>query len=93
MTRDFESEDEGKRVETADGDVVGTVGRASGSSARIKPDNIEHGSIITAWNTWESSTLTISIDSPVIRARAWYRQFREIDPSVALYNVEQAITQ
>jgi hypothetical protein len=38
MPRDFESDDKGKRVVTADGDVVGTVDRTSGGSAHIKPD-------------------------------------------------------
>lgn len=38
MVRNFKSEDKGKRVVTADGDMVGTVDRASGSSAHIKPD-------------------------------------------------------
>ena len=39
MVRNFESDDEGKRVVTADGDMIGTVERASGSSAHIKPEN------------------------------------------------------
>jgi hypothetical protein len=38
MVRDFKSDDKGKRVVTADGDMVGTVERASGSSAHIKPE-------------------------------------------------------
>lgn len=39
MARNFKSEDEGKSVMTADGDMVGTVDRVSGSTAHIKPDN------------------------------------------------------
>jgi flavin-dependent dehydrogenase len=38
MPRDFESEDEGKRVVTADGDAVGTVESTSGSAAMITAD-------------------------------------------------------
>lgn len=38
MVRDFKSEDKDKKVVTADGDMVGTVERASGSSAHIEPD-------------------------------------------------------
>lgn len=38
MVRDFKSEDKGKKVVTADGDIVGTVERASGSSAHVEPD-------------------------------------------------------
>lgn len=38
MARNFRSEDEEKRVVTADGDMVGTVDRVSGSSAHIKVD-------------------------------------------------------
>lgn len=37
MARDFESDDEGKRVVTSDGDEVGTIERASGSTAHVKP--------------------------------------------------------
>lgn len=39
MARNFESKDEGKRVVTADGDMVGMIERASGSSAHVKPDS------------------------------------------------------
>ena len=38
MVRNFESQDEGKKVMTADGDMVGTVDTASGSTAHIKAD-------------------------------------------------------
>jgi hypothetical protein len=38
MVRDFKSEDEGKRVLTADGKMVGRVERVSGSSAHVEPD-------------------------------------------------------
>ncbi len=38
MARNFQSEDEGKSVVTADGDMVGTVDSVSGSTAHIKPD-------------------------------------------------------
>ncbi|MFB6142826.1 MAG: hypothetical protein ABEJ30_05730 [Halorientalis sp.] len=38
MPRDFRAEDEGKRVVTADGDTVGMVDRASGTTARIRAD-------------------------------------------------------
>lgn len=38
MVRDFKSEDKGKEVVTADGDMVGTIQRASGSSAHVEPD-------------------------------------------------------
>lgn len=37
MTRNFRSEDEGKRVVTADGDEIGTIEQASGSMAHVKP--------------------------------------------------------
>lgn len=37
MVRDFESSDEGMEVFTADGDMVGTVDSASGSTAHIRP--------------------------------------------------------
>jgi hypothetical protein len=39
MVRNFEADDKGKRVVTADGDMVGTVERVSGSSAHIEPEN------------------------------------------------------
>jgi hypothetical protein len=38
MVRNFNSEDEGKRVVTADGDMIGTVKQTSGSSAHVEPD-------------------------------------------------------
>lgn len=38
MVRDFKSDDKGKEVMTADGDMVGTIDRASGSTAHVKPD-------------------------------------------------------
>ena len=38
MARDFNSEDEGKRVVTADGDTIGTIEQASGASAHVAPD-------------------------------------------------------
>lgn len=37
MVRDFRSEDEGKSVMTADGDMVGTVDSIAGSAAHVKP--------------------------------------------------------
>lgn len=37
MARNFKSSDEGMDVFTADGDHVGTVERASGATAHIKP--------------------------------------------------------
>jgi len=37
MTRNFRSEDEGKRVVTADGDEIGTIEKTSGSMAHVKP--------------------------------------------------------
>ena len=38
MVRNFKSEDKGKQVMTADGDLIGTVERTSGSAAHIRPD-------------------------------------------------------
>ena len=38
MARNFTPDDEGKRVVTADGDVVGTVDTAAGSSAHVRAD-------------------------------------------------------
>lgn len=38
MARTFKSDDEGKQVLTADGDMVGTVDRASGRTATISPE-------------------------------------------------------
>lgn len=38
MPRDFRSEDERKRVVTADGDTVGTVERTESGRAQITPD-------------------------------------------------------
>lgn len=44
MTRDFQSDDEGKKVMTADGDMVGTIETVSGSTAHVKPDqNLSRG--------------------------------------------------
>lgn len=37
MVRNFKSSDEDMEVYSADGDMVGTVERASGSTAHIKP--------------------------------------------------------
>lgn len=39
MARNFDSDDEGKSVVTADGDTVGTVESTSGSTAHVKPDS------------------------------------------------------
>jgi hypothetical protein len=38
MSREFTSEDEGKDVMTADGHMVGTISRASGSTAEVTPE-------------------------------------------------------
>lgn len=38
MVRNFRSEDEGKSVMTADGDMVGRVEKTSGSTAHIKAE-------------------------------------------------------
>lgn len=37
MARNFEPEDEGKSVMTADGDMVGTIESISGSTAHVRP--------------------------------------------------------
>lgn len=39
MVRDFKSDDKGKEVMTADGVMVGTIDRTSGSSAHVRPDD------------------------------------------------------
>lgn len=38
MPRDFKSSDEGKRVLTAEGDMVGTIEQTAGSHAMVEPD-------------------------------------------------------
>lgn len=38
MVRNFKTEDEGKRVVTADGETVGMIETVSGSKAHVKPD-------------------------------------------------------
>lgn len=38
MVREFESEDEGKRVVTSGGEMVGTVESASGSTAQVRAE-------------------------------------------------------
>lgn len=38
MARDFKSEDKGKKVLTADGEMVGTIEDVKGRSAHVKPD-------------------------------------------------------
>lgn len=38
MKREFKSEDKDKKVMTADGDLVGTIEEASGTTARVKVD-------------------------------------------------------
>lgn len=38
MTRHFESKDEGMKVMTADGDMVGTIEKVEGGDAHVKPD-------------------------------------------------------
>jgi hypothetical protein len=38
MVRNFKSEDEGKSVMTADGDIVGRVEKVSGSTAHVKAE-------------------------------------------------------
>lgn len=38
MNRDFNADDEGKAVLTADGDMVGTVESTDGDSAHVRPD-------------------------------------------------------
>ena len=38
MARNFTNEDEGKRVLTADGDMVGTIDSVKGTTAHVTPD-------------------------------------------------------
>lgn len=45
MVRNFKSEDEGKKVMTADGEMVGTVEEIRGGAAHVKPDSGLSGSI------------------------------------------------
>lgn len=39
MARDFKNSDAGKKVMTADGDMVGTIEAIEGSNAHVKPDS------------------------------------------------------
>lgn len=39
MARNFKSDDKGKQVVTADGDMVGTIEQTSGATAHVKPDS------------------------------------------------------
>jgi hypothetical protein len=39
MVRNFNADDKGKHVMTADGDMVGTIRRASGATAHVEPDS------------------------------------------------------
>lgn len=39
MVRNFKDSDEGMEVYTADGDMVGVIESASGSTAHVKPDS------------------------------------------------------
>lgn len=38
MVREFESEDEGKRVVNSGGEMIGVIESASGSTAQVKPE-------------------------------------------------------
>lgn len=38
MSRDFTSDDEGKSVMSADGDMIGTIEETAGSYAHVKPE-------------------------------------------------------
>jgi sporulation protein YlmC with PRC-barrel domain len=38
MVREFHAEDRGKKVMTADGEMVGTIENVEGSTAHVKPD-------------------------------------------------------
>lgn len=38
MARHFEAKDQGKKVMTTEGDVVGTIENVSGEAAHVKPD-------------------------------------------------------
>lgn len=62
MVREFRSEDKGKPVVTADGDMIGTIQRASGSSARLEPDENLSRSIRRrlGWTEEETYRLEIS---------------------------------
>lgn len=45
MTENFTADDEGKRVLTSDGQMVGTVEKVDGGDAHVKPDTDLVGSI------------------------------------------------
>jgi hypothetical protein len=45
MARDFTAGDKGKKVMTADGDMVGTIERIAGGNAHVKPDTSLSSSI------------------------------------------------
>lgn len=62
MTRDFKSDDEGKEVVTADGEMVGTIDRASGSSAHVKPDEELSRSIRRRLGWTEEGSETYRLD-------------------------------
>ena len=77
MTRDFRSEDEGKRLVTADGDAIGTIERASGSMAHVKPEGDMSQSVRRrlGWaedgdDTYELQTSNVDrIDSDEVRLK------------------------
>ncbi|MBX0296253.1 hypothetical protein [Haloarcula nitratireducens] len=62
MVRNFRSEDEGKHVMTADGDMVGTIERASGGTAHVKPDSGLSGSIRRKLGWTDESEETYSLE-------------------------------
>jgi len=62
MVRDFQSDDQGKNVMTADGDMVGTVESASGSTAHIKADENLSRSIRRRLGWTEEGEETYALD-------------------------------
>ena len=58
MVRAFKSSDEGKKVMTADGDMVGTVDKIQGDEAHVRVDTGLSGSIRSKLG-WEDENETV----------------------------------
>lgn len=63
MVRDFTTEDEGKTVVTADGEMVGTIENTAGSTAHVKADGGLARSIRRRLGWTEESEETYELES------------------------------
>lgn len=66
MAREFKSSDKGRKVMTADGDMVGTIDRISGNRAYVKPDRKLSDSIRRQLEWTEEGKNTYELDHDAV---------------------------